>query len=333
MFSYLKSEPGYYFIQYVNGAKKRKGAGLAFWYFAPTTTIVKVPINSIDLPFIFEEVTADYQQLTVQGQLTYRIINPEETANVLDFSVDSKGIYQSDDPQKISKRLVNQVQVFVQNELQKLNLVNSLQSTDSLTSKVSRALKESPLIDSLGLELINFSILAVKPNPETLRALESTVREDILKQADEARYDRRNAAVEQERTIKENEFNTEIALEKKRRQVEEEKLNAKESLQRKSATLEQEQMQMKVKLEEQNSALVALETENKQKESEAKAYEVKAMMQAYENVDPKTLQAMAMVNMDSTRIIASAFNELAENAGKIGQLNIAPELLNLLTKK
>ena len=333
MLSYLKSEPGNYLIQYVNGTKKRQGAGLAFWYFSPTTTIVKVPINSIDLPFIFEEVTADYQQLTVQGQLTYRITDPEKTADVLDFSVDSRGGYLSEDPQKISKRLVNQVQVLVQNELQRLNLVEALKSTDALSAEVADSLKGSRLIDALGIELINLSILAVKPNPETLRALESTIREDILKQADEARYDRRNAAVEQERTIKENEFNTEIALEKKRRQVEEEKLNAKESLQRKNAKLKQEKMQMQIKLEEQNSALVSLETENKQKESEAKAYEVKAMMQAYENIDPKTLQAMAMVNMDSTRLIASAFNELAENAGKIGQLNIAPELLNLLTKK
>ena len=40
-----------------------------------------------------------------------------------------------------------------------------------------------------------------------------------------------------------------------------------------------------------------------------------------------------MMNMDSQQLIANAFNELAENAGKIGELNISPELLNQLMRR
>ncbi|MBJ8192557.1 SPFH domain-containing protein, partial [Bacillus cereus] len=39
------------------------------------------------------------------------------------------------------------------------------------------------------------------------------------------------------------------------------------------------------------------------------------------------LQAMANMDMSPDKLIAIAFQELAENAGKIGQLNITPDLL------
>ena len=44
-------------------------------------------------------------------------------------------------------------------------------------------------------------------------------REEILKKADEALYERRNASIEQERRVKENELNTEIAIENKKKQI------------------------------------------------------------------------------------------------------------------
>ena len=62
-------------------------------------------------------------------------------------------------------------------------------------------------------------MLAVKPKPETAKALEAEAREALLRRADEAIYTRRNAAVEQERMIKENELATEIAVENKKHQI------------------------------------------------------------------------------------------------------------------
>src|ERR1019366_3725274 len=53
----------------------------------------------------------------------------------------------------------------------------------------------------------------VKPAPETSRALEAEAREALQRRADEAIYARRNAAVTEERLIKESELNTEIAVE------------------------------------------------------------------------------------------------------------------------
>ena len=48
----------------------------------------------------------------------------------------------------------------------------------------------------------------------------------MFREADEAIYARRNSAVEQERAIKENELNTEIAVENKKRQIRETQMDA-----------------------------------------------------------------------------------------------------------
>src|SRR5689334_24874267 len=99
-FRYIKTEPTQYVIQYRNGQPVREGAGQAFWYFAPSTSVVVVPTASVNEPFIFSEVTADFQDVTVQGQVTFRIADPQRTAALLNFTLDQKHSYASEDPGK-----------------------------------------------------------------------------------------------------------------------------------------------------------------------------------------------------------------------------------------
>ena len=62
---YMKVPPTTYVMQVKNGGVKREGTGLAFFYYGPSSTIVAVPLNSTDVPFIFNEVTRDFQAVTV----------------------------------------------------------------------------------------------------------------------------------------------------------------------------------------------------------------------------------------------------------------------------
>ena len=55
--------------------------------------------------------------------------------------------------------------------------------------------------------MISVSILSVLAQADTRKALEAATREEILKQQDDAIYKRRNAAIEQERIVRENELN------------------------------------------------------------------------------------------------------------------------------
>src|SRR6516165_4064707 len=111
---YLKAPPTTYILFYKKGRLRRAGAGLSFLYFAPTSTVVAVPFGSADVPFVFNEVSADFQAVTVQGQLTYRIAEPERLAALLDFSQRPDGRPASDDPEVLKQRLVHITQLLAQ---------------------------------------------------------------------------------------------------------------------------------------------------------------------------------------------------------------------------
>ena len=85
MFAYTKNPPTTYVLHYQNGRVRREGPGLAFWYFRPASTIVAIPLASRDVPFAFSEVTADFQPVTLQGQLTYRVADPRRLAGAARF--------------------------------------------------------------------------------------------------------------------------------------------------------------------------------------------------------------------------------------------------------
>jgi hypothetical protein len=56
-------------------------------------------------------------------------------------------------------------------------------------------------------------------------------------------------------------------------------------------------------------------------------------MQALAGVDAKVLQALASMDMNPSQLVALAFRDIADNAEKIGQLNVTPELLTGLLQK
>jgi hypothetical protein len=144
------------------------------------------------------------------------------------------------------------------------------------------------------------------------RALESETRELIQQQADQAIYARRNAAVEEERRIKESELKTEIAVETKKREIRETKMSAD------------------IALEEQRATLITSKVENDQKEADSRAYALEITLKQVQNIDWRTLMAMSARAGDSRLVMSLAFQDLAQNAGKIGQLNLSPDLLQTL---
>lgn len=326
-FRFIKAEPTRYVIRFRDGVAEREGAGLSFWYYAPSTSIVVVPTGSVNEPFIFPEVTADFQEVTLQGQVTYRIADPKRTAALLDFTVGRRGAYLSEDPQKLSQRVIDQIQVAMRAEVQALPLERLLAASDALVERIAARLRAHPAVEALGLEVLGLSLLAVKPKPETAKALEAGAREALLRRADEAVYARRNAAVEHERTIRENELATEIAVETKRRQVREAELEAERMVEERRLEMRRAEMAGRIGLEDENRRLVALTAENAREEADAKAYGLSAMVRAFADADPKVLQALASVGMEPGQLMAVAFRDLADNAAKIGQLNVSPDLL------
>lgn len=309
---YIKVTPTTHVMQFRRGTLIREGAGLSFFYFAPTSVIAQVPLASTDVPFVFNEVTGDFQDATIQGELTYRVTKPVELAALLDFTVDPSGRYRSEDPSKLNDRLIHAAQILARAFTQRHNLRELLVSSDELVEHVWKGLKESEAVAMLGVEVLGLSILSIKAMPEMAKALQAEAREKLLQQADEAVYARRNLAVGMERQIKENELNTEIAVEQKRRQVRETKMRAE------------------IALEQERAELVDRRVENERKESQSRADALRAMLDPIKDVDWRTLMAAQSGGLDSRQLIALAFRDLADNAEKVGNINISPELLNAL---
>lgn len=144
------------------------------------------------------------------------------------------------------------------------------------------------------------------------RALEAETREALQRKSDEAIYDRRNAAVEGERRIKESELATEVMVEEKKRHIREKKMAAD------------------IAIETERAKLIEAKVENNQKAADSQAYALEATLKPIRTLDWKTLQALSAGGGDPAVMIGLAFRELAENAQKIGELNISPDLLRRL---
>lgn len=333
-FQYIKATPTQYILHFRGGKLKRAGAGLAFFYFKPSSSIVVVPIGSADVPFIFNEISADFQAITVQGQLTYRVKDAERVAALLNYSVDSQPEkYVSEDPQKMPQRLINLLQVLVRTEVQKLPLRDAIHSMDAVATEVMSKLGNAAELEALGVEVLALAIQAIRPVPEMSRALEAEAREELLRRADQAIYDRRNSAVEQERKIKENELNTEIAVEEKKRQIRETKVEADLAVEAKEQQVRQTKLEGEITLEEERKRLVSARIENAKSEADVEAYALEASLKPLQNLDAAVLQLLAVQNADPRLVTSMALKEIAQNAGKIGNLNISPELFEMLMRE
>jgi regulator of protease activity HflC (stomatin/prohibitin superfamily) len=333
-FRFVKAQPTTYLMKYRAGTVTRQGAGLSTLYYAPVTSLVAVPIGSRDAGFIFQQIARDFQAITIQGHVTYRISEPQKAASMLNFTLKPDGkTYESDDPEKLPQRILGTVEVLAQQAVKELTLKEALRASDRIAESIAAGLQSRADIASLGLEILGVSIRGVKPTPDTAKALEAEAREAILKGADEAIFARRNFAVEQERAIRESELDTEIAVELKKRAIRETQMDAQASVVAKQNELREAGMIADIGIEGRRKDFVALNAENTRTLADAEAYRVGALMKIFEGVDTRVVQALASSGMQPGQLIAQAFGGIAERAERIGQLNVSPDLLQTLMEK
>jgi regulator of protease activity HflC (stomatin/prohibitin superfamily) len=285
MCAYFKGDPTKFVIKYIKGKRRRSGLGLSFFYMNINTTIATIPAMTIDSNFVFNEFTKTNQAITLQGHFTYRIIDPLKMSRILNFQINPRSrVYQTDDPEKLEMRIKNVVQTRTRSEIEKMELEQALTASEFLASTILESVEGSAIIKEMGIDILSVTFLSIRPTPEIARALEAEYRENLQMKADKAIYERRAAAVEQESKIKENELNSQIALEKKRKE------------------------------------LIALEGANIIKEAEFHAKATETELAAYKKLPPDALLALAM-------------KELGENAAKIENLTITPDILASILKK
>ncbi len=354
---HFKFQPNEFVLVMKNGKLVNQGLGLSFFCNTLNTGMSVVPTVSHDTSFAFDDViTSDFQRINVQGDISYIIRDYEKVAEMIDFSYINKADYENkknEAKQVMGKRITNLAKTAVVRFVSEKDIKSVIRSQEQLASYLADAMSGNTVIEELGLEVVTVSILAVSPQPETKKALEASTREEILQQQDDAIYKRRNAAIENERIVKENELNTEIKVAEKQREKDEKAIAAKMSIQEKNAKAEMQKLTDDAKYNEekwmicrkgdeeahvtkmarnQNAVEEAeVATKADRVRAEAQAYADEIILKAMSTVDKDVLLAILMSGMDSKTMIAKAFNSIAENTDKIGNLNISPELLESLT--
>ncbi|HLU26991.1 MAG TPA: SPFH domain-containing protein, partial [Glycomyces sp.] len=270
-------------------------------------------VDDRELPLLFHARTADFADVTVQATVTYRIADPALAATRMDFSVDPyHGRARARPLDQIATLLTELAQQPALDLLTRLPLAEALTSAIAeVRETVAEALSAETRLADIGVEVVSARVVAIRPEPELERSLQTPTREAVQQDADKATYARRAQAVEQERAIAENELQNKIELARREQQLVEQKGANDRRRAELSAASELVVAQGQA---EKDRALAAAQADRVRAVGEAEAEAETARLAAYRDLPPAVLQALAL-------------RELAGRLPEIGQLTITPDLL------
>ncbi|WP_165989903.1 SPFH domain-containing protein [Streptomyces sp. YIM 98790] len=316
---HLRSAPTAHIRHLRNGRPAHRGAGISFWYRALSAALSEVPMDDRELTMTFRARTADFQDVSVQATVTYRISDPETAAARLDFSIDpDTGDWRAAPLEQISTLLTEIAQQHALDVLARTSLADALvNGVPSVRRQVTEGLAGESRLPDTGIDVVTVRVVAVRPEPEVERALRTPAREQIQQAADRATYERRAAAVEHERTIAENELASKIELARREEQlVEQRGTNARREAEEQAAA-------DAVRTGAEAERLVRLaraRAESDRESGAARAASRTAWLAAHNGTDPATLHALAL-------------QRAAENLPRIESVTLSPDVLTgLLTE-
>ncbi len=338
---HLRGAPTAWVRHVVRGRVRHEGTGQSFWYRALTAVLSEVPIDDRELPLLFHARTADFADVTVQATVTYRVSDPAIAATRLDFSVDpDSGAWRGQPLDQVATLLAELSQQPALDLLARLPLTEALTAGIApVREAVSLALADDARLTDTGVSVVSARVVAIRPEPDLDRALQTPTRESVQQEADRATYTRRARAVEQERTIAEAELQNRIELARREQQYVEQQganqrrqaeLAAEADLAQARGVADAALVAARADAErDQIAAVAAAESTRVREEARAGGVRVvgiaegdaeKARLAAYAELPPAVLQALAL-------------RELAGHLPEIGQLTVSPDVLTDLVSR
>lgn len=310
---HLRSTPTSWVGLLRDGKPVRQGTGAAFWFRPLSAALSEVPVNDRDLPLFFHVLTRDFQDVTVQATLTYRITQPERAAGRIDFSIDpTLGTWQTAPLDQIGQLLTESAQQYATSALSGLDLATVLaECLAPVRDAITAGLARDKRVSDTGLAMVGVRVVALRPESDVERALQTPTREAVQQAADSATYERRAMAVEQERAIEENEMTTRIELARRTEDL-----------------VSQEGQNARRRAEEEAAAAaitIAAEAANTRIRAEAEAGRIQAIGQADAAAEADRLAGYADVR--DTVLWALALKEFAGELPAIENLVLTPDLL------
>ena len=311
--NHLRAESSRHIIRYRRGQPIASGPGLTFWYQPLNTGLVEIPLDDRETPFLFHARSNDYQEVTVQGGINLRIDDPEQLAERVDFSVDARtGDYVETPLEKLAALVTELAQQFTWDYLTRHALADILESgLEEIRDRITDGLRTDAGIAELGLGITSVRVIAVRPEAEVEKALQTPAREQIQQAADRATFERRAQAVEEERAIEENELKNQIELARREEQL----IKQRGDNERARVGDEADAQRIGTEGKVQRSALLADAEATRINVTEgAKAEAEAARMAIYRDYPTEVLMALAAQNF-------------ATNMPAIEHLNLSPDMV------
>ena len=210
----LRSDASNHVIRYRQGKVHQSGRGLVFWFRPETASIAEIPMDDRETTLFVKGRSQDFQQVAVQGMLTWHVVDPELLAQRVDFSIGLfNGKLQSEPIERIETRLaglVNQAALQYLAEEPVRTLLD--RGIEPLRQRLDTALVAATSLADIGIAVVAVRVMSLAPSSELERALQTPTFEALQQKADEAVFERRALAVEKERAIAENELATKTEL-------------------------------------------------------------------------------------------------------------------------
>jgi len=313
---HLRSEPSMHVLQFRGGAPVRSGRGLAFWFWPLSASIAEVPCDDRDETFLFHARSSDFQDVTAQGSITYRVADPATLAARVDFSLDlDNGRYRRSPLEQLTALLIQAAQQHAWAYLAATPVRTLLaEGVEQVRDRVAAGLTADAKLAAMGIEIVAVRVTGVTPTAELEKALQAPTNESIQQQADEATFQRRALAVEKERAIAENELQNQIELAKR----EQELIAQKGANERNRAR------------EDAEARKIAAEAkaERERTESAARADAIKIVEASRVGAERERMEIYR--TLPTHVLVGMAAQELAKKLEKIEHLSVAPELLSPL---
>jgi regulator of protease activity HflC (stomatin/prohibitin superfamily) len=319
LFRHLRAEPTNHVILWKDGQKRKSGPGLSFWFMPLGASLCEVPLDDRDLAFCFRARSLDFQEVVVNGVITYRTQDPELLAQRIDFSLDTQsGAYRKDPLDKLAVVVNELAQQLAATALLEKPLTTLLEEgVARLRERIHRGLVEDQTLSGMGLLIVGTRVSAVSPTAEMEKALQMPTRERIQESADHATFQRRALAVEKERAIQENELANQIELARREEQL----IAQRGQNERKRATDLGESRRIEAEASAGNVRINAsAQAESIRVLEEAKVEAERARMAIYELLPPVALFGLAA-------------RELAGKLEHIDHLSLSPDTLGPMLQR
>lgn len=313
---HLRGEQSAHLLQYRNGDLVRSGRGLSFWFLPMSASIAEIPVDDREQTFLFHGRTADFQDITVQGVLTYRVVAPDVLAQRVDFTLDlATGAYRKTPLETLAQQLSQLAQQLADGVVAPRTVKQLLEGGFEVArDRIEQGLAGCKELVGVGLELVSVRINDIRPTADLEKALQMPTRERIQQDADQATFARRALAVQNERAIAENELTNRIELAKQEQHL-----------------IEQSGANRRHEAEEaQAAARIACqgEVERGHLEAEAAAHRIQVVEGA--RVEATRAEIAIYRELSSSVMLGLAAREFAAKLRSIEHLNITPELLGPL---